>query len=306
MCYNKTKAGFTLIELLVVVAIIALLLSIITPALNQVKERAKRILCANALKQWGIAIHSYNAANNNLMFMLRWWGGNPYPHYISTVDDYGLFDVDDDPRDGEWNAWRINPYLDLISKNYDENGLVSDMVTCPNCSGDFMQQWIFNVNWPNHDMFEFAYAYWVIGGMEPTLQASDIGTENGEASANIYRDLTLDTLGPRRLLMSEILNLDFSEPPVYRHNHGRRGWSWNEDYWEGTGYGPTSGHRDYEEDGGMATGRSQLFGDGRVQWRGISLKTEDNLPSNYTGGRRENEWNGVGSGWVARNDTDYY
>jgi len=63
------KRGFTLIELLVVIAIIALLLSILTPALNTVKERAKRILCKNRLRQWAIAIFSYNSANDNLMFM---------------------------------------------------------------------------------------------------------------------------------------------------------------------------------------------------------------------------------------------
>ena len=301
----ERKKGFTLIELLVVIAIIALLLSIITPALQQVKERARRILCMNCLKQWGIALHGYNTENDNPMFMLRWWGGNPYPHYISTVNDYSLFDENDDPKDGEWNAWRINPYLDIMSKTYDEDGLVSDLVTCTNCSGEYMQDWIYYVNWPNHDMFEFAYAYWVIGGMDPPLDAAPIGSENGEASSNVYRDLTIDVLSPKRLLMTEILNLDFSDS-CYRYNHGRKGWSWNEDVWEGTGYGPAAGHQDYEEDGGMATGRSQLWGDGRVEWRAISVKTDDNLPSEYTGDRFENEWNGPGSGWVAESDTDYY
>ena len=109
--------------------------------------------------------------------------------------------------------------------------------------------------------------------------------------------------------MSEILNLDFGGQvggPCYRYNHGRRGWSWNEDHWE-TGFSPPVGHSNFESDDPQATGRSQLFGDGRVQWRDISLKPEDNLPNqNYDPGRDENEWNGPGSGWVAQNDTDYY
>jgi len=223
----QTKKAFTLIELLVVIAIIALLLSILTPALNSVKERAKRILCANRLKQWGIALHAYNAANDNLMSMCRWWGGNPYPHYISVVDAYTDPPVTPDALDGQWNAWRINPYLDFISKHYDDDGLVSAMVTCPNCSGEFMQEWIRVINWggtwpPYHWMFEFAYAYWVIGGMDPPLQPG-----SSEACADINRDLTIDMLSPRRLVMTEILNLDESDW-CFRYNHGRDGWSWNE------------------------------------------------------------------------------
>ena len=55
----KEKKGFTLIELLVVVSIIALLVSILLPALSRAREAAKRTVCSSNLHQFGLTIHYY-------------------------------------------------------------------------------------------------------------------------------------------------------------------------------------------------------------------------------------------------------
>ena len=113
----KWRRGFTLVELLVVITIIGILIALLLPAVQAAREAARRMQCANNLKQLALAMHSYHTANRSL----------PAGAYCPA------------PGGGSWSGiygchtWieGLLPYLEQ-QPVYDQINFNVDLVTNPN------------------------------------------------------------------------------------------------------------------------------------------------------------------------------
>src|SRR5437016_1591141 len=101
---HRGRRGFTLIELLVVIAIIAVLIGLLLPAVQKVREAAARTQCANHLKQMGLAIHSFHSAYNKL----------PPARIADQYATWSVFLLPYIEQDALYRQW------DLTKKYYDQ------------------------------------------------------------------------------------------------------------------------------------------------------------------------------------------
>ena len=151
MNQSSKRPGFTLVELLVVIAIIGILVGLLLPAVQSARESARRIQCANNVKQLGLAMQVYHEAHRTLPYSASHWGhGGWVKMLLPQIEQQNMADKWDDTR-----HYGQPPNLELCRVPLDTHLCPSDITSTSSWGGGSQEMANFNyaVNLGNTSVF---------------------------------------------------------------------------------------------------------------------------------------------------------
>ncbi|MCD4824185.1 MAG: type II secretion system GspH family protein [Phycisphaerae bacterium] len=212
---RKSKA-FTLIELLVVIAIISLLVSILLPSLNRAKGQAKRVICANNMRNTAVGVATYSASYSRWLPPYR--NGAEYPYAVGMMwAPYAAYDYRSG-RGGD-DGWPLN-----LGIAYEAGAITEPSVFyCPSQTIEFWQESFYPTPWgsgPNPDyatkMVRTSYMY------NPNVGT---GTKSDGDSYHKYKYEKLSNFPGNKMLLSDIIYSNKDSGLGVIVAHGECGWN---------------------------------------------------------------------------------
>jgi prepilin-type N-terminal cleavage/methylation domain-containing protein/prepilin-type processing-associated H-X9-DG protein len=199
---SRRRTGFTLIELLVVIAIIAILIGLLLPAVQKVREAANSMQCQNNLHQLGLAMHNYHLTNSQLPI-----GASSY-HTTGTWQVLILPFIEKETEFKMYQGWGGDPAGTPPAEAFNgpNNILVTSqrfkVLTCPsdlaNAPGGITSH-NYAVNWGNTDYYQQSYPL----PAGPTFQKSPFTFSQNKPNAFKLTDILDGT--SNTLLVAEVL-----------------------------------------------------------------------------------------------------
>jgi prepilin-type N-terminal cleavage/methylation domain-containing protein len=282
---NKKQVirAFTLIELLVVIAIIALLLAILAPSLNKVKEKARLLMCRNNLHQWAMAIGVWAMDHDNVVPLSTTYNvengkvTQSFPNEMYTYETDGHLFLSG-VNQNEWKEKMIShqtlaPYLPGFNdsgmqwsqradfQNHPENFKLEGVWKCPSQKKrdlDFIL-YMLNAGLGPRSFFRLDYAYF---GRSDLWDKSLFGTAGDEGS------LVKKFPTSGKVMLSD--SIGYWSSNIVWYNHGSEGPSYD--------MGPLGGQQfSHTKDPKFITGINEAYGDGSVSWKKMNSESRFRL-----------------------------